>query len=67
VRTALYVIGFASIFWLVATFLAGASVFLVGWPQSDEPASDAWGLLFLIPLAAGGIYGWFRSKRQTQT
>jgi hypothetical protein len=63
VRTVWHVLGFALLFWLVAVFVLGAIVFLVPTPQSDEPASDAWGLLFVLALVVGGIYGWYRSRR----
>ena len=63
-RTALSVIGFALLFWVVAVVAVGFFVFTVGWPQSDEPAGDAWGLLFLIPVLAGAIVGWRRARKQ---
>jgi membrane protein DedA with SNARE-associated domain len=66
-RTAMSVIGFALLFWVTAVIAVGVFVFVVGWPQSDEPAGEAWGLLFLIPLAAGGIYGWRRARTQRPT
>jgi membrane protein DedA with SNARE-associated domain len=61
------VIGFALLFWVLALFAAGLFVFAVGWPQSDEPAGEAWSLLFLIPLVAGAIYGWRRARKQMPT
>jgi membrane protein DedA with SNARE-associated domain len=56
-------LGFALAFWLAAVFLAGIFVFVVGEPQSDEPASAGWGALLLIPLVVGAVYGWRRSRR----
>ena len=62
-RTALTVIGFALLFWVIAVFAVGFFTFVVGWPQSEEPADEIWSLLVLIPLVAGGIYGWRRARR----
>jgi|Tabmets5t2r1_1033131.scaffolds.fasta_scaffold138461_1 hypothetical protein len=56
------VLAFALLFWFIGVVVIGAFVFLVGWPQSDEPASAAWSLLLLIPPLVGGIYGWRRSR-----
>jgi hypothetical protein len=64
VRTGLSVIGFASLFRVLAVFVAGVFVFAVGWLESDEPAGEAWSLFFLLSLVAGGLYGWRRVRGQ---
>jgi hypothetical protein len=64
VRTVLWMIGFALFFWLGTVFVLGFFAFAVGWPQSDEPAPEAVGLVFLIPAVAGAIFGWRRARKQ---
>jgi hypothetical protein len=64
VKTALWTIGFALLFWLGAVFVLGLFAFTVGWPQSDEAAPDAVGLVFLVPAVAGAIFGWRRARKQ---
>jgi hypothetical protein len=60
-RTALSVILFALLFWLIFVFTIGIVV-LQGGLGDSNPLGDAFGLLFLLPLVAGGIYGWRRSR-----
>ena len=60
-RTVLYVIGFALLFWLVAGFALGFIVFTVG---SREGGEEIPGILLLIAPVAGGIYGWHRRRRK---
>jgi Domain of unknown function (DUF202) len=61
-RHALSVIVFALLFWLIFVFTVGTFIFLGGAGHSN-PLGDSFGLLFLLPLVAGGIYGWYRSRR----
>jgi hypothetical protein len=64
VRTALSVILFALLFWLIFTFTVGTFFFLGGAGDSN-PFGDALGLFFLLALVLGGMYGWRRSRRKS--
>ena len=67
VRAALSAILFAVLFWLIFVFTVGTFIFLGGLPDSwySETAGNVLGLLFLLPLILGGIYGWYRGRRNT--
>ena len=62
-RTALSVILFALLFWLIFALTVGTFVFLGGAGDSN-PFGDAFGLFFLLALVLGGMYGWRRSRRK---
>jgi Domain of unknown function (DUF202) len=63
-RTALSAILFALLFWLVFSTAVGMFV-LAGGAGDSNPFGDAFGLFFLIPVVAGGIYGWHRARRKS--
>jgi hypothetical protein len=58
-RTALYAILFALLFWLVFSTAVGMFI-LAGGAGDSNPFGDASGLFLLLPIVAGGIYGWRR-------
>lgn len=62
--TALSVILFAVLFWLIFGLTVGTFIFLGGLGDSNF-VGDALGLFFLGPLVVGGIYGWRRSRRKS--
>jgi hypothetical protein len=64
-RTALSVILFALLFWLIFSLTFGTFVFLGGLGDSNA-LGDAFGVLFVLPLLAGGIYGWHRSHEKAK-
>ena len=62
-RTALSVILFALLFWLIFALTVGSFV-LLGGASDSNPFGDTFGLFFLLALVVGGIYGWRRSRRK---
>jgi hypothetical protein len=63
-RIALSAILFALLFWLIFLFTVGMFIFLGGAGDSN-PFGDTFGLFFLLPPVAGGIYGWRRSRQKS--
>lgn len=62
-RTALTAILFAALFWLVFSIPVGMFI-LAGGAGDSNPFGDAFGLVFLLPIVAGGIYGRRRGRRK---
>jgi hypothetical protein len=60
-RPALSAILFALLFWLVFSTAVGMFI-LAGGAGDSNPFGDAFGLVFLLPIVAGGIYGWRRGR-----
>ena len=63
-RTVLSAILFALLFWLLFSTTVGM-FFLAGGAGDSNPFGDAFGLFFLLPIVAGGIYGWCRGRRKS--
>jgi hypothetical protein len=63
-RLALSAILFALLFWAVFSITLGMFI-LAGGAGDSNPLGDAFGLFFLLPLVAGGIYGWRRGRRRS--
>jgi hypothetical protein len=65
VKQAWSAIIFAVFCWLIFLFTVGSFIFLGGLPDSwGETGGPVLGLVFLLSLILGGLYGWRRGRRK---